>query len=49
MREARRNEKWRLDYMTLEMRYQEKYEQGLAQGLEQGLTPDEVRRIADGD
>ena len=26
---ARRNEKWRLDYMTLQMHYQEKYEQGI--------------------
>ena len=32
---ARRNEKWRLDYMTLQMHYQEKYEQGLEQGVEQ--------------
>ena len=35
---ARRNEKWRLDYMTLDMHYQEKYEEGLEQGLEQGMT-----------
>ena len=33
---VRDNEKWRLDYMTLQMSYQEKYEQGLEQGLEQG-------------
>ncbi|WP_418752285.1 hypothetical protein [Frisingicoccus sp.] len=26
---VRRNEKWRLDYMTLQMHYQEKYEQGI--------------------
>ena len=32
---ARKNEKWRLDYMTLQMHYQEKYEQGLEQGAEQ--------------
>ena len=35
---ARRNEKWRLDYMTLQMHYQEKYEEGLEQGLQQGIT-----------
>ena len=29
---ARRNEKWRLDYMTLQMHYQEKYEQGYDEG-----------------
>ena len=26
---VRKNEKWRLDYMTLQMNYQEKYEQGV--------------------
>ena len=26
---VRKNEKWRLDYMTLQMNYQEKYEQGI--------------------
>lgn len=34
---VRKNEKWRLDYMTLEMHYQEKYKEGLEKGLEQGL------------
>ncbi len=34
---ARKNEKWRLDYMTLQMHYQEKYEQGVEQGIEQGI------------
>ena len=28
---VRKNEKWRLDYMTLQMNYQEKYEQGVEQ------------------
>ncbi len=32
---VRSNEKWRLDYMTLQMHYQEQFEQGLEQGLEQ--------------
>ena len=35
---VRKNEKWRLDYMTLQMNYQEKYEQGLADGMEQGIV-----------
>ena len=26
---VRKNEKWRLDYMTLQMNYQEKYEEGI--------------------
>jgi len=34
---VRNNEKWRLDYMTLQMKYQEKYEQGVQQGIEQGI------------
>ena len=29
---VRKNEKWRLDYMTLQMNYQEKYEQGYDEG-----------------
>ena len=30
---AKRNEKWRLDYMTLQMAYDEKYREGLEQGI----------------
>lgn len=33
---VRNNEKWRLGYMTLQMKYQEKFEEGVEQGLEQG-------------
>ena len=33
---VKKDEKCRVSYMTLQMRYQEKYEEGLAQGLEQG-------------
>ncbi|MCM1441843.1 MAG: hypothetical protein NC131_21920 [Roseburia sp.] len=39
---VRKNEKWRLDYMTLQMHYQEKYEQGLEQGLEQGAEQEKL-------
>jgi len=35
VRSVRKNEKWRLDYMTLQMNYQEKYEQGVEQGNKQ--------------
>ena len=41
---VRKNEKWRLDYMTLQMNYQEKYEQGIEQGNKQSA----VRRIKAG-
>ena len=34
---ARQNEKWRLDYMTLQQEYREKYNEGLEAGIEQGL------------
>lgn len=34
---VRRNEKWRLDYMTLQQEYREKYNEGLEAGIEQGL------------
>ena len=34
---VKKNEKWRLNYMTLQMRYQEIYEEGLECGLAQGL------------
>ena len=32
---ARSNEKWRLDYMTLDMKYKEKFKEGLNQGHEE--------------
>ena len=43
VQEIRKNEKWRLDYMTLQMHYQEKYEQGLEQG-----KVDSARRMIEG-
>ena len=45
---VRKNEKWRLDYMTLQMKYDEKFEEGMERGIEQGklqgaiLTMDEL-------
>ena len=41
---AKRNEKWRLDYMTLQMAYDEKYREGLEQGVTQGIE-DTARRM----
>ena len=55
--EVRDNEKWRLEYMTLQMSYQEKYElgvqdgielgreQGIEKGIEQGI--DKINRLHD--
>lgn len=49
---VRKNEKWRLDYMTLQMHYQEKYEQGIEQGIEKGIEKEKMesamRMIEDG-
>ena len=45
---ARQNEKWRLDYMTLQMNYQEKYEQGIEQGREQSNRQSALRMIKAG-
>ena len=42
---VRINEKWRMDYMTLQMHYQEKFEQG----VEQEKTDTAIRMIKDGD
>ena len=42
---ARQNEKWRLDYMTLQMNCQEKYEQGIEQGIELERKNTEKERL----
>jgi hypothetical protein len=45
---VRKNEKWRMGYMTLQMHYQEKYEQGMEQGMEQEKIDSAQRMIKDG-
>lgn len=45
MKSIRGNEKWRLDYMTLQMKYQEKYEQGIEQGIEQGKVQSAIKML----
>lgn len=45
---ARDNEKWRLDYMTLQMSYQEKFEQGVEQGVGQEKIESAMRMIEAG-
>lgn len=50
---VRKNEKWRLDYMTLQMEYQEKFELGMEQGrkegLQEGLKETAIRMLKDGE
>ena len=47
--EVRDNEKWRLEYMTLQMSYQEKYEMGVQDGIELGIEQgiDKINRLHD--
>lgn len=49
---AKRNEKWRLDYMMLQMAYDEKYREGLEtgiqQGIERGITTSARRMLSSG-
>lgn len=45
---VRDNEKWRLDYMTLHMSYQEKFEQGVEQGVGQEKIESAMRMIEAG-
>ena len=49
---AKRNEKWRHDYMTLQMAYDEKYREGLEtgiqQGIERGITTSARRMLSSG-
>ena len=45
---VRDNEKWRLEYMTLQMSYQEKFEQGVEYGVEQEKTETALRMLEKG-
>ena len=45
---AKRNEKWRLDYMTLQMAYDEMYRDGLETGIQQGITTSARRMLSSG-
>ena len=45
---VRKNEKWRLEYMTLQMNYQEKYEQGYDEGDMQRAISVAKRMMEDG-
>ena len=43
---ARQNERWRLDYMTLEYEYRQRYLEGKEEGREEGLRKGEETGIA---
>ncbi len=45
---VRRNEKWRLDYMTLQQEYREKYNEGLEAGIEQGMERGKIEGKLEG-
>ena len=45
---AKNNDRWRVEYMTLEMRYRELLEQGHEEGLEQGLEEGLEQGLAQG-
>ena len=48
VKSAKNNEKWRLDYMTLQMHYQEKYEEGMEQGMEREKRQSALRMLKAG-
>ena len=46
---VRKNEKWRVDYMTLQMSYQEKFEEGYERGIEHGKEELALRMVREGE
>ena len=45
VRSARQNERWRLDYMTLEHEYRQRYLEGKEEGREEGRAEGRERTI----
>ena len=45
VRSARKNESWRLEYMTLEYEYRQRYKEGLKEGEETGIAKTNERSI----
>ena len=45
VRSARQNERWRLDYMTLEYEYRQRYLEGKEEGREEGRAKGRERTI----
>ncbi|MCM1399325.1 MAG: Rpn family recombination-promoting nuclease/putative transposase [Clostridium sp.] len=48
VKSVRSKEKWRIEYMTLEMHYREKYEEGVEDGLEQGAKQLAIKMLKAG-
>ena len=48
MQSVRQNEKWRLDYMTLQQEYRERYEEGLIEGEERGCAKGKIEGKIEG-
>ena len=42
---ARQNEKWRLDYMTLQQEYRERFQEGKAEGIKEGKIEGKIETL----
>ena len=42
---ARQNEKWRLDYMTLQQEYRERFQEGKAEGIKEGKIEGKIEAL----
>lgn len=42
---ARQNEKWRLDYMTLQQEYRERFQEGKAEGIKEGKIVGKIETL----
>ena len=48
MQSVRQNEKWRLDYMTLQQEYRERYEEGKLEGKIEGRLEGKIETFYTG-
>ena len=48
MQSVRQNEKWRLDYMTLQQEYRERYEEGKIEGKIEGRLEGKIEILYTG-
>ena len=42
---ARQNEKWRLDYMTLQQEYRERFQEGKVEGIKEGKIEGKIETL----
>ena len=42
---VRRNEKWRLDYMTLQQEYRERFQEGKVEGIKEGKIEGKIETL----